>query len=238
MDVTRLVITVCILFSSCAMSIAQTADQDPLQRVITELQAGRMEQAFAALDEVIKQYPNNPDAYLMRGSFKMQADPAQALSDFNKVIELKPDSGVAYYQRAILRLVKDDVTGALKDLDASIFYSFKEDSIYYLRGQLRSQVGDLNGALSDLDEAMKLNPNQPGIYLTRAGVLLALKEDDRALADINYLIHWYETEPSVSRPVPKPSNRNDAKSAPEVVPKNDSNSFMIGIAQETTNHAP
>ena len=71
----RFAITVCILLSAWTLSNAQKTDQDPLNRVITELQAGRMEQAFAALDEVIKQYPNNPYAYLMRGSLKMQADP-------------------------------------------------------------------------------------------------------------------------------------------------------------------
>lgn len=233
MLVIRFALTVCILISIAALSNAQNTDQDPLNRVITELQAGRIEQAYAALDEVVKQYPNNPDAYLMRGSLKMHADPAQALSDFSKVIELKPDSGVAYHQRAMLRLVKGDVTGALKDLDAAIVHNFKDDSVFYLRGQLRWQTDELDGALSDLNESLKLNPNNPGIYLTRGGVLLALKEEDRALADLNYLINWYETEPSVAKPVPESSQAQAGE-----VTKNESKAFTIGIAQQTTNFAP
>lgn len=236
---TRLVITIGVLLAACALSNAQKTDQNPLDRVITELQAGRTEQAFAALDELIKQYPNNPDGYLLRGSLKMQADPAQALRDFDKVIELKPDSGPAYNQRAMLRLINNDTAGALKDLDAAIVHNFKDDSIYYLRGNLHWQVGELNAALSDLSEAIKLNPGNPRLYANRGGLLVSLKEFDRALADFNYLLNWYETDPS-ARPVPKPSNDDKSKSPtqPDAAPKNDSKSFMIGIAQETKNEAP
>jgi tetratricopeptide (TPR) repeat protein len=225
-----------MLLSACALSNAQKQDPDPLFRVVTELQAGRTEKALAALDEVIKQYPNNPDAYFLRGSLKMQADPAQALSDFNKVIELKPDSGRAYNQRAFLRLVNHDAAGALKDLDAAIAHDFKDDSIYFLRGQLRWQAGDLNAALSDLNESLKLNPNNPRTYATRGDLLIALKEIDRAFADFDYLIKWYETDPT-ARPVPKPSP-DPAKSKPEAPPKNDSKGFVVEMDQQTTNEAP
>ena len=237
--VIRSMIAVCIVLSAFALSIAQKTDQDPLNRVITELQAGRMEQAYAALDEVIKQYPNHADAYLMRGSLKMQADPAQALSDFNKVIELKPDWGVAYNQRAIMRLVNNDSPGALKDLDAAIAHDFSDDSVYYMRSHLRWQAGELNGSLSDLNEAIKLNPNNPRLYSSRGELLIALKQPDRGLADLNYLINWYETDPT-ARPVPKRTDQNDAKSQsqPAEARKNDSKGFTIGIAQETTNDAP
>ncbi|HSE19777.1 MAG TPA: tetratricopeptide repeat protein [Pyrinomonadaceae bacterium] len=226
----RLALTVCMLLSACALSYAQKTDEDPLMRVVRELEAGRQEKALAALDELIKQYPNNADAYFLRGSLKMQADTAQALSDFNKVIELKPDSGSAYNQRAILRLINNDTAGALKDLDAAIAHNFKDDSIYYLRGQLRWQVGELNAALADLDEAIKLNPNNPRHYSTRGELLLTLKEIDRGLADFDYLLKWYETDPS-ARPAP-------AKPQPAVPPKSDSKAFVVEMAQQTVNDAP
>lgn len=237
--VIRFLITVCILLSACAFTNAQKTEQDPLERAITELQAGRMEAAFAALDDVIKQHPNNADAYLLRGSLKMNKDPAQALSDFSKVIELKPDSGVAYNQRAILRLTSGDIYGALKDLDAAIRHNFKDDLVYYLRGQLRWQVDERKGALSDLDEAIKLNPGNPRTYASRGELLLELKEQDRALADINYLISWYETDPS-ARLVPKPSVQNDPKpkSPAGGAPGDGSKGFTVGLEQQTANEAP
>ena len=234
----RILITVCLLLSICALSSAQKTEEDPLFRVIAELKAGRTEKALAALDEVIKQYPNNPDAYFLRGNLKMQDDPAQALSDFNKVIELKPESGSAYNQRAMLRLINNDPAGALKDLDAAIAHNFKDDSIYFLRGQLRWQTGDMNAALSDLNEAIKLNPNNPRVYSTRGELFLALKELDRGFADLDYLLKWYETDPT-ARQLPKPSKPDSAKSdsQPGAAPK-DSKGFVVEMAQETVNEAP
>jgi tetratricopeptide (TPR) repeat protein len=228
-----------ILLSAFALANAQNTEQSPMDRVLAELQAGRTEQAFAALDEVIKQDPKNPDAYLLRGSLKMQVDPAQALSDFNKVIELKPDAGVAYNQRAFIRLMNNDTAGAVKDLDAAIKHNYKDDSIYDLRAQLRWQTGDLNGARSDLDEAIRLNPNNARAYSTRGQLLVALKDPERAMADFNYLLNWYETDPDTVRPVPKPPDAKDAKSpskpgeAPGFLP-----SVRIEIAQQTANVAP
>lgn len=237
-NIIRLGITVCVLLLVCASSNAQTTDQAPLDRVISEMQAGLTEKALAALDDLIKEYPNNPDAYFLRGSLKMQADPSQALADFDKVIELRPDSGPAYNQRAWLRLIKNDRSGALKDLDAAILHDFKDDSIYYLRGQLRWESGELNAALGDLDEALKLNPGNPRLYSTRSDLLLELKEFDRALADLNYLIGWYETDPS-ARPISKPSEGDKPK--PTKAPaeaKTASKPFMVEMAQQTTNEAP
>lgn len=230
--VTRLVIVVCLLLFVCQLTNAQTTD--PLERVISELQAGRFENALAAVDEVIKKYPNNADAYFLRGSLKMQADPAQALLDFDKVIELKPDSGAAYHQRAFMRLVKNDPAGAVKDLDAAIAHNFKDDSIYFMRGQLRWQLGDKNAALTDLNESIKLNPGNPRAYATRADLLFALDDLDRALADLNYLLNWYETDPA-ARPAPKPP----APPVPESKSQTGaSKPIVIEMTQQTANDAP
>ena len=88
-----------------------------MDRVITELQAGRTEKAIAGLDEFIKKNPNNPDAYLLRGSLKMQTDPAQALRDFDKVIELKPEFDVLLQSdRALWQKRIDDRIAAVKKL--------------------------------------------------------------------------------------------------------------------------
>jgi len=226
----RFLITACILVLGCTLSNAQKKDHDPLDAVIAELTAGRTEKALAALDEFIKQNPKSADAYFLRGSLTMESDPAQALKDFDKVIELKPDSGQAYNQRAVLRLTSNDKAGALKDLDAAIAHDFKDDSIYYLRGHLRWETGELKAAVSDLDEAIKLNPGNPRVYSTRGQVLVELKEIDRGLADFNYLIKWYETDPS-ARPVPKSVTANSAKPQPGA-------GFMVQMDQQSVNPAP
>ena len=166
-----LAVAAVLLLAAPLLSQGQTAtEKDPMDRVLAELQAGHDDKAMAALDQAIKQQPNNADAYLLRGSLKVQFDRAAALADFNKVIELKPDSGAAYHQRALLRLMNQDVAGALKDLDASVAHNYKGDGIYTLRAQLRRQLGDMKGALADFDLSIKLNPNNPRSYHDRGAV--------------------------------------------------------------------
>lgn len=193
---------------------------------------------MAALDEAIKQQPTNADAYLLRGSLNMQADPAKALADFNKVIELKPDSGTAYNQRALIRLINQDVAGALKDLDAAVAHNYKGDSIYGLRAQLRWQLGDLKGALADYDLSIKLNPNNPRSYRDRGALLLAMEKSDRALIDFDYLLKWYETDPQSARPVPKEASKHQTLNEGEAKKAIDSGVFTVRINEETQNEAP
>lgn len=226
-------------FTGGAPLIVTATEKDPLDRVFAEFQAGHQDKAMAALDEVIKQQPKNADAYLLRGSLKAPVDPAAALADLNKVIELKPDSGTAYNQRAMLRLMNQDVAGALRDLDAAVAHNYKGDGVYGLRAQLRWQLGDLKGALADYDLSIKLNPNNPRSYQNRGALLLAMDDSDRALIDFDYLLNWYETDPKTVRPVPKEASKNQ-KTLKDGEDKKaiDSRAFTVGIDQETKNEAP
>src|SRR5260370_347922 len=235
-----LAIATALLLAAPLLSYGQTAtEKDPLDRVLAELQAGHQDKAMAALDEVIKQQPKNADAYLLRGSLKAPLDPAAALADLNKVIELKPDSGTAYNQRAMLRLMNQDVAGALRDLDAAVAHNYKGDGVYGLRAQLRWQLGDLKGALADYDLSIKLNPNNPRSYQNRGALLLAMDDSDRALIDFDYLLNWYETDPKTVRPVPKEASKNQ-KTLKDGEEKKaiDSRAFTVRIDQETKNEAP
>jgi len=187
------------------------------------------------LTEAIKKNPDNADAYLIRSSLRMTSgDTPGALADVNKTLQLKPGMGQAYHERAILRLIARDRLGALQDLDAALARDYKGDGIYSLRGQLRAESGDLKGALADLDESMKLNPNNPQTYGSRGGVLLALNERDRALNDFNFLLNWYETEPTKRVENKKPTTEKP----PGTADANKPAPFNVGIAAQTVNPAP
>lgn len=226
--------------------LAQKSD-DPMMSAIAEMQAGNTDKAIAALTEVIKLQPNNGDAYFLRSTLRVTSeDTAGALADLNKAIELKPNVGSYYYNRAIVRLMIKDTAGAIKDLDLAVVKNYKIDPVLTLRSQLRMEQGDLKGALADFDEALKLNPNNPRSYYTRSDLLLKLGDTDRALADLNYLLTWYETDPTM-RPKPKAAS-NDDKSAKEQANRPgpdgnskgqvDSETFTVNVATETVNESP
>ena len=228
-----------ILFVSLSAHVcpAQTPEDEILKRVVNEMQAGNKDKAIAALGEMIDKHPDHADAYVLRSNLRMSSgDTYGALGDINRAIKLRPEMGTAYNERAKIRLMAQDLKGAVQDLDLAISHNYKVDGVYQLRGQLRSQLGDLKGAVGDLDDAIKLNPGNPQLYATRGSVLLALNENDKALAYLNYLLSWYETEPTKKikvdpGPIESPPAADDGK-------KKKPGRFTIGINNETQNSAP
>ena len=73
--VIRATIIACLVLFVCSLSIAQKTDTKLFDRVMTDLEAGRTEEALKALDEVIKQYPKHADAYFLRGSLRCRRIP-------------------------------------------------------------------------------------------------------------------------------------------------------------------
>lgn len=236
------IVMLVLLVSATALAQAQKSADVQMERAVAAMQAGKNDEAIAALNEAIKLQPDNAAAYFLRCSLKVAAgDTAGALADISKVIELKPDMGAAYYERAILRLVSKDNVSALKDLDLAIANNYKNDPAYSLRYQLRAEQGDLKGALADLDEAIKLNPNNPRSYLSRADLLLRFEDRERAFADLNYLLTWYETNPTKRASPPKAVSQADKPANGQVGKENkegDSKTWTVGSEVETVNESP
>jgi tetratricopeptide (TPR) repeat protein len=229
----KLVLRIALVAVALSVStFAQKPEEELLKRAIAELQAGNTANAIAALSEHIAEHPKHVDAYLLRSNLRMTSgDTAGALADINKVIQLKPELAQAYHERAYLRIMARDTSGAIQDLDTAIKYKYQGDHVYLVRGQLRMDLGDLKGALADFDEANKLNPGNPQTYASRSALLLTLEDRDRALVDLNYLLSWYETDPTTKR---------ESKTSPSEKPAatDKTGSFTVGIDTKTTNAAP
>lgn len=236
MKVVLRLLMLCLVMLPTSVTKGQKPEGDPIKRAIAELQAGHTQEAIAALTEAISQHPNHADAYLLRSSLRVSSgDTYGAMGDINKVIQLKPDLGAAYHERAMIRLLANDTQGALHDLDLAIMHGYNGDHVYTLRGQLKLDQKDLKGALSDFDEAIKLNPDNPQTYASRAGLLLSMGDPDRALLDLNYLLTWYETDPTKRQAA---ASETKTSVADEGATKNDAPPFSVGIEIKTSNAAP
>jgi tetratricopeptide (TPR) repeat protein len=143
-------------------------------------------------------------------------------------------------------LISKDPIGALKDLDSAIANNYKIDPVYTMRAQVRREQGDQKGALADYDEAIKLNPDNPRSYSIRANLLIKLENEDRALSDLNYLLTWYETDPT-KRPKAKAATQDDKpikeqsdRPKTDWKGKDDENSdaFSVHVALESVNESP
>jgi tetratricopeptide (TPR) repeat protein len=112
---------------------------------------------------------------------------AQALQDFNKVIELKPNYNLGYFNRARVKSVLGDLNGEIDDYNKSI----ELDSTYYLsynnRGLAKLKQENYIEALKDFNKVLILKPDALG-YFTRAKIKSILRDSKGAIEDYSKVI--------------------------------------------------
>ena len=82
------------------------------------------------------------------------------VTDYNKTIELDPDFAYAYYNRAYVRCIYKDYTGAVTDFGKSTRYQTDLSDGYYNRGITLIYLDDRPEACADLNKASELGINE------------------------------------------------------------------------------
>jgi tetratricopeptide (TPR) repeat protein len=113
--------------------------------------------------DVLKNYPDNYDAYCIRGLQKSnKGKPQEAIDDYNKAIQLKPTWAEAYNSRGLAHLQLNNATNAITDFSKAIAAEprkLQSAKSYMNRGLAYEQLGDHQSAALDFDKATLLNPN-------------------------------------------------------------------------------
>ena len=104
-------------------------------------------------------YFNRADSSFGKGSF------VEALTDYDKVIEMKGDNAVAYLNRGRTHYSLDSMDKALEDYERSIALDPKQSTAYYHRGVLREKKGNRDGAIADYQKAADLDPGNEAAKL-------------------------------------------------------------------------
>jgi len=76
--------------------------------------------------------------------------------------------------RADIRYIRNDLQGALKDLNAAVGLSKPTLEDHLLRYRIHSKKGEDKAALEDVDAMLKILPGDKGIMRTRAALLIRL----------------------------------------------------------------
>lgn len=101
------------------------------------------------------------------------------------------ESAGSYMSRASNKFMKNDIQGAISDLDTAISLEPNNQALYLNRGYLKHVINDKSGAMTDYDTAIKINPNYAFAYNNR-GVLKA------AMGDIQGAMDDYEKAVSLN----------------------------------------
>ena len=113
---------------------------------------------FAFLLSNCKSNKAESDGFINSGVAKDNSqDYYGAMTDYNKAIELNPNSSLAYYDRGTLKLNKlHDYRGAIVDFDKAIEIDPNYAVAYGNRGAAKFNLNDKNSACLDFSKAGEL----------------------------------------------------------------------------------
>ena len=119
----------------------------------------------------------------------------EAISNFDKAIELDPDNSVIYVKRGDAYDEKKQPEQALADFNRAIDLDPKNSMAYRGRGLVHHTKKRLDEALADYNKAIELDPNNAKAYNSRGSYYRDKKRYDEALTNYSRAI---ELDPNYS----------------------------------------
>jgi tetratricopeptide (TPR) repeat protein len=201
--------------ASCSKAIEldpKSLDAYIYRAIIFETVMNDLDRAISDYDKAIALNSSSLELYRARGSAKFRSkDYEGAISDFNKVIELKPDA--QYYTfRGMIQLQKGDLDKAIADFNISIEKSPSGVNSHALKGVAHFRKGDFDAAIVDYNDCIKLDPKTPDAYLNRALALLSTNKDLEAQKDFDrYLQLAPDKKAEMEKAIQAVKQKRDAK---------------------------
>lgn len=122
---------------------------------------GDESKALASIENVLKQWRNDPDALTLRAHVRLNKnDNDAALGDINKALKLDKGNALALALRAQLKLLGGDREGALKDCETALKIDSQCYYPYRVRGELHLTAQPLarRRAAEDFQKAANYEP--------------------------------------------------------------------------------
>ncbi len=123
--------------------------------------AGHPEQSLQAFQDLIAQYPKEPNLHYAYGVRLLDSDPEGALREFQKEIEINPSQVVARVQIVFLKLKQGESEEALPLARETV----KRAPDYFLAhnalGRTLLAAGEPSAAIEELQAAVRLEPQSP-----------------------------------------------------------------------------
>ena len=152
--------------------------------------------------DVISKHPGVAFAYNNRGgTYLIEKKYDEALTDFNKAIELRPGYSEALNNRGNVLSDKKRYEEALKDYNKAIELQKDYPDPYNNRGLVLMRLNRNPEALKDFNKAIELQPRFAEAYYNRGLLHMNEKKPDLALLDYNKALELNPgyTEASINR---------------------------------------
>lgn len=151
----------------------------------------RMGKSGAALESFTRVIALQPQAaaYYDRGTVLLHlSHPVEALTDFAKALELRPDYVEAHVNSGIALMRLNRLDNALAAFDAAIGYMGSCAAAHLNRGHVLEKLGRRQDALQAYDKAAILDPSDASAHYNRACLLVGAKLYEEALVALDTAI--------------------------------------------------
>ncbi|WP_461077528.1 tetratricopeptide repeat protein [Spirosoma flavus] len=165
-----------------------SADKD-VELGRTYLKEGKFRDAIQALNRAIEADDTNEEAFNSRGvAYFELKEYANAALDYEQAIKINPRFYRPYYNRGLLKVAQNDLTGALKDYSDAIRLAPDTSKritaeLFLNRGQLFATQGQIQPALSDFSQAITLDSRNAQALYNRGNLRFQQKDLAGATSD-------------------------------------------------------
>jgi tetratricopeptide (TPR) repeat protein len=141
--------------------------------------ARRLDQARAAFDTLLAQYPNEPNVHYGFAVFMLSQDSELALKEFKRELEISPQHYPSMIQMAFEYLKRDQFNEALPLAEKAVQLAPKLYAARNVLGRIYLELGQVEKAIKELEEGVKLAPSSPEMHfaLARAYTRAGRKEE-------------------------------------------------------------
>lgn len=148
------------------------------------MEEGEFDAALKQFDLAMTGLAVTAGTQLNRGSARLLAGrPAEALQDFEVVLQAGPSNLEALVGRATARDALGDHAGAIADLDVVLAQAPDDARALYNRGNAKRNAGEFADAEADYDRALKITPEDADVWTNRGVARHNAGNLDGALAD-------------------------------------------------------
>ena len=173
--------------------------------------ARRLDQARAAFDTLLSQYPNDANVHYAFGVYMLPQDADVAMKEFKRELEISPNHFPAMTQMAFEYLKRDQYDDALPLAEKAVQLAPKLYAARNVLGRVLLELGQVDRSIKELEEGVKLAPSSPEMHfaLARAYTRAGRKEEAaRERTTFKKLQDEYnqkrQLDKSESPPEPKP----------------------------------
>ncbi len=145
-------------------------------------------EALGKLDVAAKAFPSSIVYYHRGQCYSELAMYPQAIAEYGKSLELKPDFSKARFHRAEAYIHDGKPAKGLLDLSILIEKQPNDLKCLKVRGRLHEMMGHYKEAIADFTSAIKISPKDMFLYKDRAKAYGASKQDGLALNDFTKCI--------------------------------------------------